>query len=78
MRAIRGQGHVFVYSPCGIPFSVRLGVLSGAKLKVAWFDPRTGETHAQGEILNKEQARFVPPSSGRGDDWVLVLDAVEG
>ncbi|MER3462842.1 MAG: hypothetical protein C4342_07685 [Armatimonadota bacterium] len=74
MRAIRGHGHVFVYSPCGIPFGVRLGVLPGTTLKATWFDPRTGETHPQGEINNQGQARFAPPSSGRGDDWVLVLD----
>lgn len=76
MRAMRGQGHAFVYSPCGIPFLLHLGVLPTERIAVSWFDPRTGETHAQGEIANQGQARFAPPSSGRGEDWVLVLDEV--
>lgn len=74
MRAIRGQGYASVYSPCGIPFSLRLGVLPGATVTASWFDPRTGATHPAGETPNTGEGRFVPPSSGRGEDWVLILE----
>lgn len=75
MVATRGERYGFIYSPNGIPFQAQLGVLLGEKVVAAWMDPRTGEFRAAGEYANEGTVAFAPPSSGRGQDWVLVLDA---
>lgn len=77
MVATRGRSYAMIYSPNGIPFKASFGRIEGSRVRAAWFDPRTGETTGAGEYENKGMAEFQPPSSGRGNDWVLVLDAYE-
>jgi hypothetical protein len=81
--AIRGKSYAYVYIPTGNKTTVKLGVISGKKVKASWFDPRTGTTTAIGEFTNTGVQSFaVPPMSkelawlrsGRGCDWVLVLE----
>jgi hypothetical protein len=76
MRAARGPGYAFVYSPCGLPFRVNGRALPHPQLRATWFDPRTGEQHALEPVENAGELRFTPPSSGRGEDWVLILDGI--
>lgn len=74
-RATRGRDYAFIYSPDGAPFRVRLGVLAGARLRAAWFNPRTGETTFLEFLENRGERAFDPPGDiGVGNDWVLVLD----
>jgi hypothetical protein len=74
IQATRGEDYLFVYSPQGQPFTVTLGKISGAKVKGSWYDPRTGTTRAIGEFKNSGTRQFSPPSSGKDQDWVLILD----
>lgn len=74
IMATRGEDFIFVYTPTGSELEVNMGKISGQKVKAYWFDPRTGEASFFGEFENKGTMRFTPPSSGRGNDWVLVLD----
>jgi hypothetical protein len=63
-----------VYSPRGEPFTVRLDAIKALDVQTWWFDPRYG-TATQIYMGNGVTMQtFVPPSSGRGQDWVLVLD----
>jgi hypothetical protein len=84
--AIRGKAHAFVYIPTGNRTTVKMGVLSGEKIKASWFNPRNGEVTEIGEFANKGEQSFEVPGmskdltwlrSGRGCDWVLVLDGVK-
>lgn len=77
VAATRGNDYAFLYSPNGVPFKAVLGKIAGARVKASWYDPRTGEYSAAGEYENGGERTFVPPSSGRGGDWVLVLDGVK-
>lgn len=71
----RGAGHLFAYTYTGREFTLKLGALTGSQLKVAWFNPRTGEVTAAGTIANSGTASFNPPGEpAAGNDWVLVLD----
>ena len=73
--ATQGDGYLFVYVPTGKNVTVQLGKISGNKVKGWWFDPRTGEASLIGNFPNSETKEFDPPGeSGRGKDWVLVLD----
>jgi hypothetical protein len=73
--ASRGRGYVFAYSYTGRPFTMRLGAISGQKVKANWYSPRDGRVVAAGSFANKGDRRFDPPGeSADGNDWVLVLD----
>jgi hypothetical protein len=62
-------------------------ILSGASYKAWWYDPRNGASTLIGEFPRTEAGdresdvhrgdisrEFTPPTSGPGNDWVLVLD----
>jgi hypothetical protein len=76
VQATRDQdgSYALVYSAAGQPFSVNLGMLSGATLRASWYCPRTGIATASGEHARAGAHEFTPPSSGPGNDWVLALD----
>jgi hypothetical protein len=71
----RTGSYMMLYLPLGQPVVVDLQKISGSKAKAWWYDPRTGHTEPVGIAFATNQSqKFVPPSSGRGNDWVLVLD----
>jgi hypothetical protein len=74
----RGEKYAFFYSPLGLPIRAYLDRLApaGATIKASWFDPRTGKMELFAVVPAKE-ALFVPPTSGKGCDWVLVADVAE-
>jgi len=74
LQATRGTNYAMVYSPRGAAFSVNMGILSGDTLTASWYDPRTGESTVIGDYANEGTQAFRPPSSGVGNDWVLLLD----
>lgn len=64
--------YALIYIPTGKTVSVNTDALSGDKLAVHWYDPRTGSAIATGEVAGTGVTEFAPP--GEGPDWVLVLD----
>jgi hypothetical protein len=62
------------YAPVGRPFTVRMDVIKGSKVKVWWFDPSNGQATLVGEFSDTGKRRFDPPALGDATDWVLVLD----
>ena len=74
IQATRGRDYLFVYTATGKPFTVMLEKIKGGKLQSYWFNPRDGKTTNTEIIDNRGTRNFTPPSSGYGQDWVLVLD----
>jgi len=81
--AIRGKSFALVYIPSGGKPEIQMGKIAGQKVKASWFDPRTGITTPIGEFENHGTRSFDVPGmskelswlkSGRGCDWVLVLE----
>ncbi|MEL7530843.1 MAG: glycoside hydrolase family 140 protein [Bacteroidota bacterium] len=68
--------YAMVYLPTGQKLTLDLSVLRSSRLKAWWYDPRTGTSIDQDVLDISQQRSFVPPSQGLGNDWVLVLDAV--
>ncbi len=78
MAAGRGDDYGYVYSPLGLPFTVNLDVFTGSdKLRAKWFDPRTGKTEVFSIFPNAGKTTVVPPTQGKGNDWVLILEEVK-
>lgn len=66
-----------VYFPTGEKRTIDLSQLKGDNLNVWWYDPRTGNSFAKGSVQKSDSVKMVPPTSGKGNDWVLVLDAAD-
>lgn len=73
MRSVRVGCRAFVYCPNGLPVTVRADQLTGGRLEAIWYDPRTGST-GSGGIFEAGEIHLKPPSSGRNNDWVLILE----
>lgn len=63
-----------IYTGNGRAITVDLSLLSGTIARGWWFDPRTGAATAAGEWTHRGTVRCIPPTTGPGQDWVLVLD----
>ena len=70
----RGKDYVFIYSGAGKQFTVVMGKTEGKTVNVFWFNPRNGAISKEPQIANTGNIIFRPPSSGYGQDWVLILD----
>jgi hypothetical protein len=74
IQATRGNDYLFVYTATGRSFTLLLGKINGEKVRCYWFNPRDGKTTTIDIIDNKGTKGFTPPSSGYGQDWILVVD----
>ena len=84
-RASDGS-YAMVYSTMGKPFTVNLARLSGGRVNAWWYSPRDGRCYDERSqasttpftVVDAGRRReFTPPTSGLGQDWVLVLDDAE-
>lgn len=75
--ADRGGSRIVVYTPRGEPFTLDLGTLSAGMHEQSWFDPRYGVSYRFRTEQSQGIQTFVPPSSGEGNDWVLLLASEE-
>ncbi|MFA5561454.1 MAG: glycoside hydrolase family 140 protein [Eubacteriales bacterium] len=73
----RGNRYAFIYTPLGQPIRAHLKNLTddGRAVKVSWFDPRTGAETLFG-VVPQDDVLLVPPTQGKGCDWVLICDVV--
>lgn len=71
--AARGEHYAFIYSPLGLPIYTDLESFGGQCIKASWYNPRTGEEKVFAMVTWAETL-FVPPTSGKGNDWILILD----
>jgi hypothetical protein len=77
LRAARAEdgSFAFAYTPEGRTLVVASGKIKGRFVRAYWYNPRDGVSTLVGRFLGDGRTReFAPPSSGRGHDWVLVLD----
>jgi Putative collagen-binding domain of a collagenase len=71
----RSGSYMMIYLAEGQSVTVDMIQLSGISSNAWWYDPRTGNAaRIEGSFPTNHQQRFVPPSQGPGNDWVLVLD----
>ena len=71
--------YAMVYFPEGNSARINLELLDGKLVQATWFDPRTGVNFPGNNgnpLPNLTSISITPPSQGRGQDWVLILDSV--
>lgn len=76
IQATRGNDYIFVYSSQGKPFTLITSKISGNEIISYWYNPKNGEVNAGEKFPKKAQQEFTPPTTGYGQDWVLVVDDV--
>ncbi|MBL7110500.1 MAG: hypothetical protein ISS19_00985 [Bacteroidales bacterium] len=64
---------ILVYLSTGQPVQVIMDKLTEEVVYAQWFDPRNGSSILIGEFPNQGIREFSLPSSGIGNDWVLIL-----
>ncbi|MFO7573616.1 MAG: glycoside hydrolase family 140 protein [Bacteroidales bacterium] len=72
--ATRGDGYAFVYFPTGWSAEIILDRIGARSVTAYWFNPKNGESKLIETVPATGTRRFTPPSNGRGNDWILVLD----
>ncbi len=73
--ATRGKSYLLAYTYTGREFQIRMGVISGRRVRGYWYSPRDGSRRPLGVFPNQGVRRFTPPGTpGAGNDWVLVLE----
>ncbi len=69
----------FIYSPRGERFTVDKTLIKARRVKEIWYDPRYGNAYHVHTTDNAGFQTYTPPTSGRGNDWILILeDAAAG
>ena len=68
----KGDGYAYIYTPYGLSIEANLNSLEWKGVKLSWYNPRTGEEVLE-NILPTKKCLLVPPSSGKGQDWIAVL-----
>jgi Putative collagen-binding domain of a collagenase len=74
IQATRGKDYIFVYSSQGEKITANTSTITGKEISTYWYNPRNGEVTMLGKSPKKLQQEFTPPTSGYGQDWVLVID----
>ena len=66
--------YALLYFPTGKTTIIDITKLKGERFASQWYDPRTGNSFPGPAISISENTEIVPPTSGKGHDWVLVID----
>ena len=86
IQATRGRdgSYAFIYMASGRKLRVQMidhgdafpffNKLSGERIRAYWYNPRNGTSQKIGEFQKEAFKDFTPPSTGPGNDWVLVVD----
>jgi hypothetical protein len=72
---LAGDAFLFAYSSQGQRIAFVENAFPG-RFSAQWFNPRSGELHAIGLFDRLPSKGFVPPTGGRSQDWVLILDRI--
>ena len=72
-RDSEGKFAIF-YIPTGRLVQVKLDRLAATNIRAFWFNPRQNAAQLIGTFVRSEQRTYSPPTQGRNNDWVLIID----
>lgn len=70
----RDRSFSIFYSPRGENFTVDRDWLPAKRLREIWFDPRYGTSYDVHKTSTHGPQTYTPPTSGRGQDWILIIE----
>ncbi|MCD7914660.1 MAG: hypothetical protein LUG96_04980 [Tannerellaceae bacterium] len=64
-----------MYFPTGEKTTIDFSTVSRtSEVNLQWMNPRTGEWTDAGKVARENSQTITPPSSGRGNDWILIVE----
>ena len=72
-RSINGEWLV-VYLAQGQKVDVVTSKIKNSRIKGYWYNPKNGDKTHINEFVNGDIQAFEPPTSGIGNDWLLILE----
>ena len=74
IQSTSGADYLFVYTAAGKPFTVMLDKIKVKTYQAHWYNPRNGKITDVPIATGTVRMSFTPPTTGYGQDWVLVVD----
>lgn len=66
--------YMMIYLPVGKTITINTAFIQSKKIRTSWFNPKTGKTIGSSTVANKSKMSFTSPTTGKGNDWVLLID----
>ena len=67
------NSYAMIYLPVGKTLTIKPDNM-GNKIVAWWFNPKDATTQNPATLERKAEMEFTPPTTGFGNDWVLVID----
>jgi hypothetical protein len=76
IESFRGadNSYAMIYLPVGKTIMVNTSFIKNKKIVAWWFDPKNAQAKKIGILSNNSSIKFTSPTSGVGNDWVLIID----
>lgn len=76
MESFRGDdnSYAMIYLPVGKTISIKMQFMTSNNVIAWWFNPKDASVHKIGVLRRSPLMLFTPPTTGIGNDWVLVID----
>lgn len=68
------NSYSMIYLPIGKTITVNTSAISGNEINAWWFNPKNATSQLIGKLVKKESMDFTSPTTGKENDWVLVID----
>lgn len=69
-----GDGrYVMIYLPVGKTITISTTHVTAKNITATWYNPKTGKAGKGATMTNAAKASFTPPTTGTGNDWVLII-----
>jgi hypothetical protein len=68
------NSYSMIYLPIGKTIKVNTSAISGNEINAWWFNPKNATSQLIGKLVKKESMDFTSPTTGKENDWVLVID----
>jgi hypothetical protein len=76
ITAFRGgdNSYAMLYMPKGTAVTINTSFIKNTNIMAWWFEPTSGMMRSARSSYRNDTMKFIPPVTGFGHDWVLVLD----
>jgi len=69
-----GNGYAMIYLPVGKTITINTSFMTCNEVIAWWYNPKNEGVKKIGKLERKDQMNFTSPTTGIGNDWVLVID----
>jgi hypothetical protein len=68
------NGYAMIYLPVGKSITVNTSFMKCKEVMAWWFNPKDASVQKKGKVERKDSMEFTSPTTGKENDWVLIID----